>query len=677
MPVGLLVPAFLAGMAALLVPLLLHLRHRERARPRPFPSLMFLARIPVQTDQRRRVTDWPLLLLRALAVALLVLAFTRPFMRGGETPTGDAAGLTVLAIDRSESMSHPASAARWADSARAVIDRLPSGRRVAVLAFDETATVIVAATVDHSEARSAIDRLPEPAGATRYGAVLRAGAQLLSGEAAAGEIVIVTDMQASGRPSGTLPVLPPGTDVVTINVGPDERDNASVVDVQIEPVPGEGTRRSTVAARIVRRGGVDRREFTATLEVDGRKVGERRIALAGDDAATVVFDTVAVAQSDARVAVSIDQSGVPVDDRFFAISAASRPLRVALVLPTDGAPSERRYLESALRLGNDPRIVLEQVARLEQAVLARNDAVVVVDASLAGDVGARLLSWIENGGGAMVMAGNRLGSSRGEIVPGVKVTGSVDRTNGSGVSSVDPAHPVLRSFGESPVAGLGAVSVRRHAAIDAGSTLTVLARFDDGSPALAAGAIGAGRLLVNAIPGDGVRSDFAVSAAFLPLMMDGLSWVAQAKPERSALASHEPVRAPAGATRLAVRGPDGGVTRPAVSGGWITGLRSRGIHQLYDGDPDGPPIALVAVNGPAVEADLALLPAGELLLGVAEGEAPDAAGIAATPEAAEARQRGWRWLILTVLALLTLEVTVASRGWRGIPLKAPAVGRSS
>ena len=75
---GFLVPAFLAGLAAIAVPIVLHLRHRDKDQPHRFPSLMFLERLPIRTAQRRRITDWPLLLLRALAIALLVLAFARP-----------------------------------------------------------------------------------------------------------------------------------------------------------------------------------------------------------------------------------------------------------------------------------------------------------------------------------------------------------------------------------------------------------------------------------------------------------------------------------------------------------------------------------------------------------------------------------------------------------------------
>ena len=67
MGLGFLVPAFLAGLAALAIPIWMHLRHRDKDAPYKFPSLMFLEQLPIRTSQRQRITDWPLLLLRALA----------------------------------------------------------------------------------------------------------------------------------------------------------------------------------------------------------------------------------------------------------------------------------------------------------------------------------------------------------------------------------------------------------------------------------------------------------------------------------------------------------------------------------------------------------------------------------------------------------------------------------
>ena len=85
-PFAFLVPAFLAGLAAIAIPVFVHLRHRERKEPVRFPSLMFLRRIPFREVRRQQIHQWPLFLLRVLAVALLVFAFARPFLRGRNAP---------------------------------------------------------------------------------------------------------------------------------------------------------------------------------------------------------------------------------------------------------------------------------------------------------------------------------------------------------------------------------------------------------------------------------------------------------------------------------------------------------------------------------------------------------------------------------------------------------------
>ena len=75
MPLTFLAPAFLAALAALAVPILIHLIQRERKEVIAFPSLMFLRRIPYQSVERRRIHNWLLLALRlaAMAIRLLVL----------------------------------------------------------------------------------------------------------------------------------------------------------------------------------------------------------------------------------------------------------------------------------------------------------------------------------------------------------------------------------------------------------------------------------------------------------------------------------------------------------------------------------------------------------------------------------------------------------------------------
>src|SRR6266446_2275042 len=104
-----LAPFFLVGLGAVAIPIVIHLIQRERKRVVEFPSLMFIRRIPYQSVRRRRIRHWLLLAMRATAVALLVLAFARPFFRqnalAAAAATGGAREVVIL-LDQSASMGY-------------------------------------------------------------------------------------------------------------------------------------------------------------------------------------------------------------------------------------------------------------------------------------------------------------------------------------------------------------------------------------------------------------------------------------------------------------------------------------------------------------------------------------------------------------------------------------------
>lgn len=75
-----LVPLFAGALAAIVVPLLVHLVHKERKEAVAFPSLMFVQRMPYQHASRQRIRDWLLFAARCLVIALLAAAFMRPVL---------------------------------------------------------------------------------------------------------------------------------------------------------------------------------------------------------------------------------------------------------------------------------------------------------------------------------------------------------------------------------------------------------------------------------------------------------------------------------------------------------------------------------------------------------------------------------------------------------------------
>src|SRR5215472_9443827 len=121
---GLLSPWFLAGAAAVTLPIYLHLLRRRRADPRPFSSLMFFEQRTQSSIKHRRLRYLLLLGLRVALLLLLALAFADPFIkRPAASTSGDK--LLLLVIDNSFSMR---AASRLSDARREATSVLSSRR---------------------------------------------------------------------------------------------------------------------------------------------------------------------------------------------------------------------------------------------------------------------------------------------------------------------------------------------------------------------------------------------------------------------------------------------------------------------------------------------------------------------------------------------------------------------
>src|SRR6516162_6351434 len=101
---GFFAPWFLAGMAAVGLPIWLHLLRRHKSEPLPFSSLMFFEQHTQSSIKHRRLRYLLLFAMRALLVALLALTFAQPFVTRQILPTARTNEVTVFALDNSLSM---------------------------------------------------------------------------------------------------------------------------------------------------------------------------------------------------------------------------------------------------------------------------------------------------------------------------------------------------------------------------------------------------------------------------------------------------------------------------------------------------------------------------------------------------------------------------------------------
>ena len=157
-----LTPLFLVGLAGLAIPVVLHLIQKERRNVVQFPSLMFIRRIPYQSVQRRRIRHWLLLAMRLAALALLVLAFGRPFFRRTDAAAASGSGAreVVVLLDRSYSMGFGGRWQKALSAAQSTINGLKPTDRGTVVLFASNAEVALRSTSDRSRLLACRHRNP-------------------------------------------------------------------------------------------------------------------------------------------------------------------------------------------------------------------------------------------------------------------------------------------------------------------------------------------------------------------------------------------------------------------------------------------------------------------------------------------------------------------------------------
>ena len=147
--------------------------------------------------------------------------------------------------------------------------------------------------------------------------------------------------------------------------------------------------------------------------------------------------------------------------------------------------------------------------------------VVLNDAQVSSGAAERLGRFVERGGGLFVIAGQHgtWPQDRATVLPAVPGE-AVDRTRGQAARLVglEYGHAVFEPFRAPRSGDFSAARFYGYRATTLQPGASVLARFDDGSPALIERRAGAGRVLVWTSSLDLQWNDLAVKPIFLPFM---------------------------------------------------------------------------------------------------------------------------------------------------------------
>lgn len=680
MPLSFLVPAFLVGLAALAIPVLIHLSRRQTKEPVRFPSLMFLQRIPQQTEQRRRIHRWPLLILRALALLLLILAFARPFVDSDDA--GDAAATTgsrevVVLVDQSYSMSVGDRWDRAVAAAEEVIDGLSGTDRGTVILFDSGAESATQSTVDQQVLRNAVEDAEPGPFTTRYAPAIRYGARLLSSSPLPRhEMVVISDFQRSGWDvdGGEISSirLPAGTEITPISVSEVETShNVTVADADVERETAAGRERVTVTARLIGTGSLPP-TVPVTLSVDGRPVETLMASFDEGDNASVAFNPVTLPQTGTvRGHLAVADDDLATDDELNFVLSSDQRMGVLILDGSGGGERSSFFLERALAIGDEPgfRTEMRRSSQVTALDLASNSVVILnQEAFPSGESGERLRSFVEQGGGVvMILGDNRIGEWSGTLP---SVAQAVDRTSAGGTTMgyIDTGHPVFEAFAGPRSGDFSSARFFRYRPINRDALPRILARYADGGIALGERPVENGRLLVWTSTLDSNWNDLALQPVFLPFLHQLVRYAAGYSPPRGWLTVGEPLDpraiAPVGEEFVLALTPDG--ERLDLTSDSPFTLEQAGFYELRRSEDDQQPVTF-AVNVDPGEAETTAFDPEEMrsaLLAAVDASAGTAADRSLTLAERERQQSGWWYLVVIAFALFAAETLLSNRAKR-------------
>jgi aerotolerance regulator-like protein/VWA domain-containing protein len=674
---GFVAPLILGALAALAIPVVIHLIQRERKRVVEFPSLMFLRRIPYQSVRRRRIRHWALLMLRLAALALIVAAFARPFFRRDTlaAATQQSAREVVILVDNSYSMEYGGRWTRAQGAARDAIDGLSAGDRASLVLFSSGAEVAVRSTSDRGRLTSALAAASAGPGTTRFAPALKLAGSLLSeSPLPRREVVLISDFQRRGweqTPGRDDVRLPDKTIVTPIAVGDASTANVSVTPVSLQRTRFENQDRLIVTAGVANHSAAAA-HVALSLDVNGQQMQALPVSVEPNGTASVTFAPFTVSSRNMRATVRLPADALARDNVFHFVVSPGEPVRT-MVVNRAGAERESLYLLRALSIGDTPRIEITERTSdtLSDSDLRVAAVVILNDVPVSEAVADRLARFVQAGGGLLFSSGPHASwpAARADVLPGSPAA-IVDRTSGTAarLGALEFSHPVFELFRAPRSGDFSSARFYSYRAIEK-PVAAVVARYDDGTPALMERKAGEGRVLLWTSTIDLGWNDMPLKPVFLPFVHTIIRYLSDFAEAPSSQTVGQVVPALRASHASSSRGatvalaPSGARLTLGAEDGAIE-LGEQGFYEVRT-QGAGPESAMVlASNVDLSESDLTPMDPRELVAAVIGRPATGPNGFADARPSDDAQaqaQRLWWYLLVAGGLLLAAETLLSNR----------------
>jgi hypothetical protein len=693
-----LTPLFLLGALAIGIPIVFHLIRRTTRQRISFSSLMFLESSPPRLTHRSRLEHILLLILRCAVICLLALGFARPFIKKTVVPPPSdmPSRRIVLLVDTSASMRRPN---LWDDArarVRAILEKTTQADQVALSTFERHIHPLVTFEQWNSipvgeRVEVAVRKLAENSPGwlgTDLGGALVTAAEMLAdttgkpSSSGLRQIIVVGDLQEGSRLDALQNYEWPKE--ISVQIEPLRAAHTDNAGLQLITTPDEDKPGNSAGLRVR----VSNEPFSKKeqfkigwVQTDGRTFVEKPVELyvPAGQSRTALVPTPANGGSVERILLQGDDNDF--DNTVFAVPPEQTRLSVLYCGPASESDSRGPLYFLRRAFQETQRQSVQLLVRSENQPLLQDEAsaaaLYIVTGTLADDRERLLHEQVASGKTLLFSLANQstasslarlIGSRRIEVEP-------ANPSRYAMLAEIDFNHPLFAPFADPRFSDFTKIHFWKYNRFDA-STLSeahILAKFDNGDPAIVEVPVGKGRVIILAF-GWGVEdSQLALSTKFVPFLYSMLEQSSGARqlPSQYFVGDSLPLASVTGQNEITIKTPGGVDLKVPASETNFSKTLTPGIYRVAT-----PRAYRFAVNLDATESRTAPLSPDEL---ERRGLALSAQISKATAEPAqrvrlqnaelESRQKLWRDLLIGALAILLLESWVAGRASRRATVK--------
>ncbi len=690
----------LAGLSALAAPILIHLLLKRKKQRLRFSTLQFFLRHDEHSSQRRKLRNLLLLAVRLLLLAVLVLAFARPFLPDHEAAgAGQKRRLAVFVVDRSVSMQAlDGGSTRWEQAKKAmgkILGEMNPNDRAALISCASHCEVLSGAAPPEALARL-LKELQPSYGSGNVAEGLQLAGKIISsaGVDSVSTIYVISDLQLSGCKNLADYPVPPEVEIKAIKFGDILTPNLAVTELRLDH--REGERPHVVVASYS-----DERvkEAKIKLAIDGKETLSRVLQFATGTVARaeLTLPPLAPGWHDAALRVEGDDA-LALDNVRYEAFFVPQPLRTLVVEPRQGArvfEEESFFVTSALdpmqgvTNSNLSRFVIEKVSpeelvkKLSPASGPSKYNLVMVPGlkQIPASLAVELLGFVRAGGGLILFLNDDINSGRynselRDLLPAQ--LGHLERNTSEAADSkwhledYDLKDAMFATFRRPGSGNLALPEFTRRCTLTTNQGSTVCARFGDETPAIVSLALGGGKVVLINSSADTVWTNWPKHKTYVPWLHGlCLSLTARAGGDQMRAAAHliagedhdvslglaakqQPfrVRRLGGKETIVTADPDGRLLNLESS--------APGVYSITNAA--GQEMQRLAINLPAEESELSALTPAEFQREVTRAARGHNATLAASFFGAEDHRKDFaRVLLMAGLGLLLAETFLANR----------------